>query len=135
MRRSAFFVALSLIGLAACGDSTAPHAAVAGSYALSTINDGALPYTLTESGGTVVFESGTIVLDGGGSFDISITATVNFPPFVIDQRQTSASTGTFTRNGSILTLTDADGEIIDLTIEGNTLTGTDEGVKAVWTRK
>jgi len=104
----------------ACGDSTSPES-IEGVYALQTINGGALPAVVYEDeAAKVEIVAGAITLGPGTKWSISLTARATLDADV--STNTETLDGTWSRSGSTLTLTSADGEVETLVLSGRTLT-------------
>jgi len=93
IRRTFALLAMAAGALAGCSDSATFPAELAGSFALTSANGHALPYTLpgTAAGTTVVLESGTLVILDNGRFDEVLRYTLTTPS-VPGGQQTAAET-------------------------------------------
>ena len=113
-----FFAAAVL----ACGDSTSPGPeSIEGVYALQTINGGALPAVVyQDEAGKVEVVARAITLGPGTKWSISLTARATVEAVV--STNTETLDGTWSRSGSTLTLTSADGDAETLVLSGRTLT-------------
>lgn len=131
-----WFAILLLALTASCGDNNSTNpatASVAGTYTLRTINGTALPFTLFGSGANKVeITSDVVVLNEGGTW----TETGNVRTTTNGQATNESSTdsGTYTRNGTAITLTSAASGSLSGTVSNGTLTLTDQGLSAVYTR-
>ena len=104
----------------ACGDSTSPES-IEGVYTLQTINGGALPAVVyQDDAGKVEVVAGAITLGPGTKWSISLTARATVAGEVSSNSETLD--GTWSRSGSTLTLTSADGDVETLELSGRTLT-------------
>ena len=104
----------------ACGDSTSPES-IEGVYTLQTINGGALPAVVYEDeAAKVEIVAGAITLGPGTKWSISLTARATLDADV--STNTETLDGTWSRSGSTLTLTSADGDVETLVLSGRTLT-------------
>jgi hypothetical protein len=124
-----------LVTLAGCGGDAATNpgpATVAGTYTLRTMNGSPLPYTLVQLGDDK-FEvlSDAITLKDGGTW------TGGGSIRVTEGGQTSTttvtSTGTYSLTGTAITITSLTGSATG-TVERGTLTVTEEGLLAVYTK-
>ena len=106
----------------ACGDSTSPGPeSIEGVYALQIINGGALPAVVyQDEAGKVEVVAGAITLGPGTKWSISLTARATVEAVV--STNTETLDGTWSRSGSTLTLTSADGDAETLVLSGRTLT-------------
>ncbi|MDQ6633272.1 MAG: hypothetical protein M3Z10_00770 [Gemmatimonadota bacterium] len=133
MRRALFLLALA--ALAACsGDSgTDPNASIAGSYSLRTVNGSPLPYIVAQSGSNKyeITDDAISLNDAGTWSELWHDRTTTN-----GQVTTSANTdgGTYTRNGTAITLNSTTSGAISGSVSGGTLTLTDQGVAAVYMR-
>jgi hypothetical protein len=123
LRRGRALGVLFAAALLACGDSgdsTSPES-IEGVYALQTINGGALPAVVYEDeAAKVEIVAGAITLGPGTKWSISLTARATLDADV--STNTETLDGTWSRSGSTLTLTSADGDVETLVLSGSTLT-------------
>ena len=123
LRRGRALGVLFAAAVLACGDSgdsTSPES-IEGVYTLQTIDGDALPaivYQDTE--GMVEITAGAITLGPGTKWSISLTARATVAAVVTTN--TEKLDGTWSRAGSTLTLTSADGDVETLVLSGSTLT-------------
>lgn len=127
-------VVLALV-LAACGSdaSTAPTT-VAGTWALQTINAAPLPFVVAQSGADKAeVLADTLKLSAAGSAIESTTIRTTLNGVV--NTQTLADTGSYTVNGSAVTLlSTTEGSALMGTWSGNTITASVEGFTFVYKR-
>ena len=120
LRRGRALGVLFAAAVLACGDSTSPES-IEGVYTLQTINGGALPAVMYEDeAGKIEVVAGAITLGPGTKWSISVTARVTVEAEV--STNTETLDGTWSRSGSTLTLTSADGRTEMLVLSGRTLT-------------
>jgi hypothetical protein len=126
-------LALALATACGGGDSTGPAASVAGTYTLQSMNGFPLPYILFQAGAdTYEVLDDAIVLNDGGTWTetghdrttISGTATTS----------TLEDGGTYTLQGTALTLTSSSSGFITGSLNGTTITLTGPGLVGVYTR-
>jgi len=84
----------------ACNSPSAPSTAVAGGYALATVNGAKLPVTVTVAGATTTIESGSIDLSPDGA----VVSHHTTRPSGATQSGTTSSTGTWAMVGSAIRL-------------------------------
>jgi hypothetical protein len=123
LRRGRALGVLFAAAVLACGDSgdsTSPES-IEGVYTLQTINGGALPAVVYEDeAAKVEIVAGAITLGPGTKWSISLTARATVDADV--STNTETLDGTWSRSGSTLTLTSADGDVETLVLSGRTLT-------------
>ena len=123
LRRGRALGVLFAAAVLACGDSgesTSPES-IEGVYALQTINGGGLPAIVYEDeAAKVEIVAGAITLGPGTKWSISLTARATVDADV--STNTETLDGTWSRSGSTLTLTSADGDVETLVLSGSTLT-------------
>ena len=123
LRRGRALGVLFAAAVLACGDSgdsTSPES-IEGLYTLQTINGGALPAVVYEDeAAKVEIVAGAITLGPGTKWSISLTARATLDADV--STNTETLDGTWSRSGSTLTLTSADGDVETLVLSGSTLT-------------
>ena len=106
--------------LACGGDSTGPES-IEGTYTLQTINARALPVVVQQDAvAKVEVTAGSITLGPGTRWSIGLTARTTAGTDV--STMTDTLDGTWTRSGSILTLTTDDGDSESVVLSGRTLT-------------
>jgi hypothetical protein len=104
--------------LAGCDSSTDPVAAAAGTYVLVTVEGESLPTVVQTGDGAVEIVSGQMVLNANGACGGSLV--VREPG--TEPTMTMASTCTWTRAGSEVTVNWSDGATDVATLQGNQLT-------------
>lgn len=129
------FAVLALALAAACGSDSATNvqASIAGTYSLRTINGTPMPFILAQTGAnkTEVTDD-AITLNNGGTWTESghyrtTTNGVATTSSVVDA-------GTYTLNGTAITLTSANTGVASGTVSGSTLTVVDQGLSAVYSK-
>ncbi len=128
-------VAVSLAAGACGGDSTAPAASIAGTYALQTVNSAPLPFTviaITDYKLEILSDSYQIRDDGTYSGTTQFRETQSGTVTVNSEN----SSGTYTRSGSSITLTDSVDPTYKITgtLDGGKFTVTVEGFVLVYQR-
>jgi len=115
-------LAAALLAAAACGDDDddpAGPADISGTYTLRTVDGNPVPATFSDPDGDELrFNSGSLTLNQGGTYNGALGVTFNSAPFDL------ADEGTFTRSGNTLTFAstiDADNDFT-ATISGTTIT-------------
>lgn len=134
MRKLLALVALAAV--AACGGdaSTSPiSATVGGSYSLRTINGTAVPFIVAQVGADKVEITDDIVIlnDGGTWTESGHTRTTQNGQV---STQSFVDAGTFTRTGTAITLVSSSTGSMSGSLNGGTLTVTDQGLVAVYQR-
>ena len=123
LRRGRALGVLFAAAVLACGDSgdsTSPES-IEGVYTLQTIDGDALPAVVyQDTEGMVEITAGAITLGPGTKWSISLTARATVAAVVTTN--TEKLDGTWSRAGSTLTLTSADGDVETLVLSGSTLT-------------
>lgn len=129
---------LALVALTlACGDSsTEPtQASVAGTWELSTVNGGALPFVVFQTTtDKVEIMSDVITATSTGTF----TQSTTFRTTSNGQAQTTTTpdAGTYTLSGTAVNFTfNSDGSTGTGSLSGNTLTVTQSGLALVYKKK
>jgi formylglycine-generating enzyme required for sulfatase activity len=112
MRFAALLAVVAI--LAACGDSTAPDAAV-GTYALTTVDGEQLPYILDVSGPDTILLTASVVRLNG---DDSWLAIVTIRETVGDALDIELESGTWTLSDTVLSLTTAGGHTYTAALSG-----------------
>jgi hypothetical protein len=126
---------LVLLVAGACGDSSTSPAAgsIAGTYTLRTLGGATLPLVISNPGANkveilddtfVLKDEGTWAETGHKRTTISGQAST----------QTTFSTGTFTRNGALITMVGGGLTTLFATVSNDTLTVSQSGVVAVYLR-
>lgn len=131
------FVVLFALVLTACGDddSTGPGSAnISGTYTLRTINGSNLPFTVFQVGADKVeVLSGNVTLTNGGAYTTLSTVRTTLNGVVTTEPEADA--GTYTRNGTAMTLrSNDDGTTVSGTVSNGVLTVVFEGFSAVYRR-
>ena len=135
MRRLLPLVALAVA--VACGsDSTTQPtiASVAGTWNLQSVNGSPLPFTLTQTGSDrLELLSGVVTANANGTY----TEVAQFRTTVNGQSSTSTESdaGTFTLNGTAVSLTGTQTGNINGALSGNTLTLTEQGFAWVFVKQ
>jgi hypothetical protein len=133
MRRTLFIFALTALAACSGDSSTDPNASVAGTYTLRTVNGSPLPYIILQSGANKyeITDDAISLTDGGTWTEIGHDRTTTN-----GQVTTSSITdaGTYTRNGTAITLNSPTNGPISGSVSGGTLTLTDLGVAAVYAK-
>ena len=128
------FAAMTLIVLAACGDSTEPTtASLAGTWTLQSVNDATLPATVNGSGANRSdVTKGSVILVATGNY----TQSVEIVTYVSGQASTMPlnDAGTFTVSGSTITFTSTGGSTQTATVSGNSMTVVAAGATAIYVR-
>ena len=122
MRR--LFLVLLLLGLwlPACKQVSGPSD-VTGTYLLVTIDGRELPYTPAHQGGAPQVVSSTLTLDAGGTFRMSMSYATT--PGNSISRDFG---GTYTQEGTVLSMLWKGAGKTTATLEGSTLTLNNEGI-------
>jgi hypothetical protein len=133
MRRLAVFFALLAL---ACGSdsSTTPGGTIAGTWSLKTINGTSLPFIVAQTGADKLeIVSDVYVISGTGSF--TETTTLRATTNGVATTQSVADAGSYTLNGTAITVRyNSDGSSVTGSWSGNTITVTQDGLAAVYTR-
>lgn len=135
MRRLLPLVALAVA--VACGsDSTTQPtiASVAGTWNLQSVNGSPLPFTLTQTGSDrLELLSDVVTANANGTY----TEVAQFRTTVNGQSSTSTESdaGTFTLNGTAVSLTGTQTGNINGALSGNTLTLTEQGFAWVFVKQ
>ena len=133
MRRTLFCLALAALAACSGDSSTDPNATIGGTYTLRTVNGSALPYIVAQSGANKyeITDDAITLTDAGSWTELWHDRTTTN-----GQVTTSANTdgGTYTRNGTAITLNSTTSGAISGSVSGGTLTLTDQGVAAVYMR-
>jgi hypothetical protein len=133
MRRTLFLVALAALAACSGDSSTDPNASIAGTYTLRTVNGSALPYIVAQSGSNKyeITDDAITLTDTGTWTELWHDRTTTN-----GQVTTSANPdgGTYTRNGTAITLNSTTSGAISGSVSNGTLTLSDQGVAAVYMR-
>ena len=114
----------------ACGDSTGPGA-IAGNYTLRTIDGQDLPAVILQVlNDKVEVTAGSLRINSDLTFSSSLTAAATTSGTTTSA--TDTQTGTYTLNGTAITLRFQDASTSTGSITGNTLTVIDEGLSLVY---
>ena len=114
----------------ACGDSTGPEA-IAGNYTLRTIDGQDLPAVILQVlNDKVEVTAGSLRINSDLTFSSSLTAAATTSGTTTSA--TDTQTGTYTLNGTAITLRFQDASTSTGSITGNTLTVIDEGLSLVY---
>jgi hypothetical protein len=114
-------VLFAAAAIACGGDSTTSPESIEGVYTLQTIDGDALPAVVyQDTEGQVEVTAGAITLGPGTKWSISLTARATLAAEV--STNTETLDGTWSRAGSTLTLTSADGDVETLVLSVRTLT-------------
>ena len=130
-----FVAAIFLAAFVACGgdSSTNPSASIAGTYTLRTVNGSALPFTVYSDVTTKIeVTDDAITLNDGGTFTESGHTRTTTNGRVTTESIVDA--GTYVRNGTAITLKGADGTPTPGSLNGSSLTLTDTGISAVYSK-
>ena len=135
MRR--FLAALSLLTLfTACGGdgSTDPTtASIAGTYTLRTVNGSPMPYTVTQSGPyKYEITSDAYTLSDGGTW--SEIRTYRTTSNEVVTTSTNPDGGTYSRNGTAITLVSPNSGAVSGSVANGTMTLTAEGFALVFVK-
>lgn len=132
--RRLFFV-LPLAAMLACsGDgSTGPGASIAGAYALTTVNGAPLPFVVQQAG-TYKYEitADTYMLAAGGSWTEVRADRTTSNGAVTTSTKTDA--GSWSSNGTSITLTSPTSGALSGSVSGNTLSLSSAGNTLVFTK-
>ena len=133
MRRQLFM--LPLLALLACdGDgSTGPGASIAGAYSLTTVNGAPLPFVVQQAG-TYKYEitADTYTLADAGTWTEVRADRTTSNGAVTTSTKTDA--GSWSRNGTSITLTSPANGALSGTVSGNTLSLSSAGNTMVFTK-
>ena len=132
MRR--VFAVLLFAAFAGCGgdSATATSANIVGTYALSTVNGGPLPFTFQAAEPKIELISDQFVVSSNGTFTESTVVRVTDEGVV--SMKTFPDAGTYVVEGALASFTFGDGSIGTYTVGTNRLTGTDAGLTLVYTK-
>lgn len=133
MRITTTLLALATTALfaAGCSDSNAPKTDYVGRYALVSVNDQPVPFTVIDDPSlTLVLMEGGLTLKANNGYTMDVSYSVTAEGFPTEPQQVSCD-GTYHRSGNTFTLTgiesdECDGTIATGTLDGNTLTVTDD---------
>ncbi|MCY7380907.1 MAG: hypothetical protein LH467_16425 [Gemmatimonadaceae bacterium] len=126
---------LPLFALLACGGdgSTSPGASIAGAYSLTTVNGAPLPF-VAQQAGTYKYEitADTYTLADGATWtEVRADRTTSNGAITTS---TKSDAGTWSRNGTSITLTSPANGAVSGTVSGNTLTLSSAGNTMVFTK-
>jgi hypothetical protein len=126
----------ALVTTAACGSdgsTNAGPASVAGTYTLRTVNGSPLPYTLFEVGGDKYeITADAVTIKEGGAWTES--GTIRSTESGTVTTSTVTNVGTYTRAGTVINFVSAQTGPFSGSVESGTLSLTQEGLVAVYTR-
>ncbi|MEO7711961.1 MAG: hypothetical protein ABIV10_03505 [Gemmatimonadaceae bacterium] len=126
---------LPLLALLACGGdgSTSPGASIAGAYSLTTVNGAPLPFVATQAG-TYKYEitADTYTLAAGGTWTEMRADRTTSNGAVTTSTKTDA--GSWSTNGTVITLTSPTNGAVSGTVSGNTLSLTSQGNTLVFSK-
>jgi hypothetical protein len=132
------FAAAALVLLVACDSATAPQSAILGTWNLQTVNGAFLPYTVSGSGANRTdMISNMVTFSSSGAFSVTAVRRTwtNSVPGALS---TTNSTGTYTVNGSTISITtegETGVETATLNDAGDTLTTTGGGLTLVFKKE
>lgn len=129
MRR--LFAVLALATAVACGESSGTDpgsATIAGTYSLTTVNGKPLPFVYQEGNVTATLTADVITLSTTNTWTETYAYTIGGLP------QTGSGEGTVRRTGNSLTLMLGSLQVYHGTIEGNSLSLTDDFAAYVFTK-
>lgn len=133
MRQPLFM--LPFLALLACGGdgSTGPGASIAGAYSLTTVNGAPLPFVVTQAG-TYKYEitADTYTLADGATFTEVRADRTTSNGAVTTSTKTDA--GSWSRNGTSITLTSPANGAVSGTVSGNMLTLSSAGNTLIFTK-
>jgi hypothetical protein len=133
MRR--LLIAVMALGLLACGDSTAPLGPISGTFELTTVNDVALPFTVSNPGDIVTQEvTSDVITARNGTFTrvVDLRATNTQTGQVTTQ--TLSDAGTYAVNGTRVNFSSSQGLGMG-TFTDNAITIVDSGFTLVYLRR
>ncbi len=128
-------VLFAAVTVAACGgdDGITEPENIAGTYVLQTFNGSPPPITILDiTGYKLEVTAASYTFTSSGTYTNSVTLRET-EDGVVTTHPPETTAGTYTVNGSAITLTDSEGSITG-TISGNTLTFTEDGMTAVFVR-
>jgi hypothetical protein len=101
----AIFGVLAIALVAACNESTPPNGDASGTYVLTAINGGSLPFLLDATAtDTLVIKSGSIVINTDGTFVETLSADETKSGTTTTQ--TNVCPGIYTQRGNALTFSE-----------------------------
>ena len=119
-------MAAMVVAVGACSDSSGPDegGSIAGTYSLRTVNGSNLPFTVVQLPEfKVEVVSDVVTLNANNTFSEVFTSRTTEGTTVTTESETT--TGTYTLTGSLLRMTDTEGNVITAAFSaGNTLTAT-----------
>ena len=135
--RNAMAVVAVLGLLTACGSdsSTQPTSnTIAGSWALQTVNGSTLPFTYSQQGANkaeVLSDVATVDAHGAYTQITQVRLTINGQVTT----QSLSDAGTYTLNGTALTLKSNDGSSVTASLSGSTFTLVIDGVAYIYKKQ
>jgi hypothetical protein len=122
-----YLAAAALLLAIGCGDPTEPtNASIAGTWALQTVNGGALPYVFPGGTATNKFEiiSESVTFTSAGTWTSTATSRTTINGAATNS--TDSESGTYTLTGSTMTVKSGAGtDTSTATVSGNTITTSD----------
>lgn len=136
LARIAAFATLAFT-LAACGSDSATSptsVTVSGTYSLQTVNGASLPAILQGSGANKIeIVSDVFTFSSTGTF--TERAVVRYTENGVVSSETFDDTGTYTKNGTAITLRYSDASTGSGTLDGNSMTLSGQGYSFVYLRQ
>ena len=130
-------LAATAVATAACGgdSSTGPSSSVAGSYALQTVNSQSLPFVIQDdvTGKVeILSDSYSVTANGAYTNQTVVRTTLNGAA----STQSISSSGTYTRSGNSITLTDSSDptDKVTATVSASAMTISVDGFVLVYQR-
>jgi hypothetical protein len=131
-------IALALT-LAGCGGDSGPttptNASIAGTWNLQTVNGAPLPFLFFQAGTSkqeITADQFTFTSSGGFTQITTLRNTDNGQV----STETDTDAGTYSLNGTAITVTfNSDGSSSTAAVSGNTMTVSEEGLVAVYTKQ
>lgn len=122
------------LALVACGGDSATGAnTTPGTYLMRTLNGQALPYVIAQTGANKSeLTDDAVTLNAGGTY--TETGHVRNTTNGQVTTQSHVDAGSFTLNGTAITLLSTDGTSVSGTLNGSTLTVVEQGLSAVYTK-
>jgi hypothetical protein len=118
----------------ACSDSSTDPESIAGVYVWESVDGRRVPFTVSAGGGDTETVSGALTLRADLTF--TITQSWRFRPSASSPWTPTnvMGSGTYSRNGSALTFV-GEGEVIEATLSGDTITFRVEGAVLLFRRQ